>query len=292
MKKILNFGSLNADYVYTTDHIVRGGETAASHKMEIFAGGKGLNQSIALSRAGLSVYHAGLIGDDGDFLLSTLAENGVDTRFVGKIPGRGGHTVIQVDKNAQNAILLFGGSNRAVTPEYADEVLSHFEKGDLLLLQNEISALPYIIDRAFELGLLIWLNPSPMDSGVLACDLQKISGFFLNEIEGAELTGSNDPQIILDRMAEIYPTAAVVLTLGENGAWYAKDGTRVFCPAEKADAVDTTAAGDTFTGYFLRGTLEGLSPDAALSLAAKAAAITVSRPGASPSIPKYDEVVR
>lgn len=292
MKKILNFGSLNADYVYTTDHIVRGGETAASHKMEIFAGGKGLNQSIALSRAGLSVYHAGLIGDDGDFLLSTLAENGVDTRFVGKIPGRGGHTVIQVDKNAQNAILLFGGSNRAVTPEYADEVLSHFEKGDLLLLQNEISALPYIIDRAFELGLLIWLNPSPMDSGVLACDLQKISGFFLNEIEGAELTGSNDPQIILDRMTEIYPTAAVVLTLGENGAWYAKDGTRVFCPAEKTDAVDTTAAGDTFTGYFLRGTLEGLSPDAALSLAAKAAAITVSRPGASPSIPKYDEVVR
>jgi len=292
MKKILNFGSLNADYVYTTDHIVRGGETAASHKMEIFAGGKGLNQSIALSRAGLSVYHAGLIGDDGDFLLSTLAENGVDTRFVGKIPGRGGHTVIQVDKNAQNAILLFGGSNRAVTPEYADEVLSHFEKGDLLLLQNEISALPYIIDRAFELGLLIWLNPSPMDSGVLACDLQKISGFFLNEIEGAELTGSSDPQIILDRMAEIYPTAAVVLTLGENGAWYAKDGTRVFCPAEKADAVDTTAAGDTFTGYFLRGTLEGLSPDAALSLAAEAAAIAVSRPGASPSIPKYDEVVR
>jgi len=292
MKKILNFGSLNADYVYTTDHIVRGGETAASNKMEIFAGGKGLNQSIALSRAGLSVYHAGLIGDDGDFLLSTLSENGVDTRFVGKIPGRGGHTVIQVDKNAQNAILLFGGSNRAVTPEYADEVLSHFEKGDLLLLQNEISALPYIIDRAFELGLLIWLNPSPMDSGVLACDLQKISGFFLNEIEGAELTGSSDPQIILDRMAEIYPTAAVVLTLGENGAWYAKDGTRVFCPAEKADAVDTTAAGDTFTGYFLRGTLEGLSPDAALSLAAEAAAIAVSRPGASPSIPKYDEVVR
>lgn len=292
MKKILNFGSLNADYVYTTDHIVRGGETAASDKMEIFAGGKGLNQSIALSRAGLSVYHAGLIGDDGDFLLETLETNGVDARFVEKISGRGGHTVIQVDKNAQNAILLFGGSNRAVTPEYADKVLEHFGKGDLLLLQNEISALPYIIDRAFELGLEIWLNPSPMDSGVLACDLKKISGFFLNEIEGAELTGSSDPETILGRMAEIYPDAAVVLTLGENGAWYLKAGTRAFCPAEKADAVDTTAAGDTFTGYFLRGTLEGLSPEAALSLAAKAAAITVSRPGASPSIPKYDEVVR
>ena len=290
MKKILNFGSLNADYVYTTDHIVRGGETTASAGIEIFPGGKGLNQSIALSRAGLSVYHAGLIGDDGEFLLDTLRADGVDTQFVGRIPGRGGHTIIQVDKNAQNAILLFGGSNRAVTPEYADEVLSHFAAGDILLLQNEISAVPYIIDRAYEIGMEIWLNPSPMDEGVFACDLQKVSGFFLNEIEGAQLTGSDDPETILTRMAEKFPNAAVVLTLGENGAWYSKGDTRVFCPAEKANAVDTTAAGDTFTGYFLRGMLDGLPPKAALQLAAKASAVAVSRPGASPSIPKYEEI--
>lgn len=290
MKKILNFGSLNVDYVYTTDHIVRGGETTASTRMEIFPGGKGLNQSIALSRAGLFVCHAGLIGEDGDLLLQTLQENDVDTRFVQKIGGRGGHTVIQVDKNAQNAILLFGGSNRAVTPEYADEVLAHFEKGDLLLLQNEISALPHIIDRAFETDMEIWLNPSPMDENVFACDLAKISGFFLNEIEGAQLTGSEDPETVLCRMAEKFPNAAVVLTLGENGAWYAENGTHTYCPAEKATAVDTTAAGDTFTGYFLRGKLDGLSPKAALQLAAKAAAVTVSRPGAAPSIPHYEEI--
>lgn len=290
MKKILNFGSLNVDYVYTTDHIVRGGETTASHHMEIFAGGKGLNQSIALSRAELSVYHAGLIGDDGDLLLETLKENNVDTQFVGKISGRGGHTVIQVDKNAQNAILLFGGSNRAVTPEYADRVLENFDHGDILLLQNEISSLPYIIDRAFSRGMEIWLNPSPLDEGVFTCDLAKVSGFFLNEIEGEQMTGSSDPETILDLMAEKYPNAAVVLTLGENGAWYSDNKIRTYCPAEKTNAVDTTAAGDTFTGYFLRGILDGLPKQDALRLAAKAAAITVSRPGASPSIPKFEEI--
>jgi len=290
MRKILNFGSLNADYVYTVDHMVRGGETTASLGMTIFPGGKGLNQSIALARAGLPVHHAGLIGEDGDFLLDTLRADGVDTQFVGKIPGRGGHTIIQVDKNAQNAILLFGGSNRAITPAYADEVLSHFKKGDLLLLQNEISALPHILDKAHDIGMEVWLNPSPMDEGVFACDLTKVSGFFLNELEGAELTGSEDPEIILTRMAEKFPNAAVVLTLGEHGAWYAKDAVRVFCPAEKAEAVDTTAAGDTFTGYFLRGMLDQLAPEKALQLAAKAAAITVSRPGAAPSIPNYEEL--
>lgn len=290
MRRILNFGSLNADYVYTVDHFVRGGETTASEKMELFPGGKGLNQSIALARAGLPVYHAGLIGEDGDFLLSTLQADHVDTRFVGKIPGRGGHTIIQVDKSAQNAILLFGGSNRAVTPEYADEVLAQFSAGDLLLLQNEISAVPYIIDCAHTLGMEIWLNPSPMDEGVFTGDLTKVSGFFLNEIEGAEMTGTEEPEEILRCMAEKYPDAAVVLTLGDAGAWYSKGSQRVFCPAQKTKAVDTTAAGDTFTGYFLRGLEDGLAPQQALQLAAKAAAVAVSRPGASPSIPKYEEI--
>ena len=290
MKKILNFGSLNADYVYTTDHIVRGGETTASSGMEIFPGGKGLNQSIAMARAGLSVHHAGLIGEDGEFLLSILQENGVDTQFVGRVPGRGGHTVIQVDKDAQNAILLYGGSNRAITQDYADEVLSHFAAGDLLLLQNEISALAYIVDKAYAIGMEIWLNPSPMDEGVKACDLNKISGFFLNETEGEALAESEDPEMILDYMHNTYPGAEVVLTLGETGALYAGGDDFVFCPAVKTTPVDTTAAGDTFTGYFLRGKLDGRTPAEALQLAAKAASITVSRAGAAPSIPRYEEL--
>lgn len=214
MKKILNFGSLNIDYVYAVAHTVRGGETEASRGLEVFPGGKGLNQSIAAARAGLSVFHAGLVGEDGGLLLDTLRADSVNTRFVGTVPGRSGHTIIQVDERAQNAILLFGGANHAVTPAYADKVLAHFSAGDVLLLQNEISAGPHILRRAAEMGLEIWFNPSPMDSGALACDLSLVSVFLLNEIEGEQLAGTAEPEAILSRMAEKYPQAAVVLTLG------------------------------------------------------------------------------
>lgn len=290
MKRILNFGSLNIDYVYAVDHMVHGGETMASHGLQVFPGGKGLNQSIAAARAGLPVFHAGLVGEDGTLLLDTLRADGIDTRFVGTVPGRSGHTIIQVDENAQNAILLYGGANRAVTPEYADTVLAHFSAGDVLLMQNEVSAGPHILRRAAEKGLAVWFNPSPMDEGALACDLSLVSVFLLNEIEGEQLTGTADPAEILDRMTAKYPKAGVVLTLGSAGAWYAQGQLRAFCPAEKVSAVDTTAAGDTFTGYFLRGMLDGRAPADALRLAAKAASIAVSRPGASPSIPRLCEV--
>ena len=159
--KVLNMGSLNLDYVYQVDHIVTGGETLASGGMEVFCGGKGLNQSIALARAGVPVYHAGMIGEDGEMLLDICRENGVDTRYIRRIPGKNGHTIIQVDRKAQNSILLYGGSNRALTREWVDGVLEEFGQGDLLLLQNEINLLGYIVDTAYRRGMRIVLNPSP-----------------------------------------------------------------------------------------------------------------------------------
>lgn len=289
-RRIVNFGSLNIDFVYQTDHIVRPGETTASDSLALFAGGKGLNQSIAAARAGLSVFHAGLLGEDGDMLTDALEKDGVDTRFVARVPGRSGHTIIQVDKDAQNAILLFGGSNRAVTAQTVRTVFSHFTADDVLLLQNEVSCVPEILRAAADIGMEIWFNPSPMDKYIDACDLSLITVFLLNEVEGEALTGTAEPAEILNRMAEKYPNAAVVLTLGGAGAWYAGKGTRCFCPAVPVKAVDTTAAGDTFTGYFLRGMLQNRGPEASLALAAKAAAVAVSRAGASPSIPRISEI--
>lgn len=289
--KVLNFGSLNLDYVYSVDHMVTPGETLASEGMNTFCGGKGLNQSIALAKAGIPVYHAGMIGEEGDVLLQVCQENGVNTQFVRKIPGKSGHTIIQVDQNGQNCIILYGGANRSITREFVDEVLGAFEEGDLLLLQNEINELDYIIDRAYEKGMMIILNPSPFDSALDACDLGKVSLFLVNEIEGWQVTGEKEPEKILEKIKELYPNAKIVLTLGGEGSVY-QDSTGIYRQGiYKVKAVDTTAAGDTFTGYFISSIIDGMPVKEGLELAAKASAIAVSRPGATTSIPKREEVL-
>ena len=289
--KVLNFGSLNLDYVYQVESILIPGETQASKSRQIFCGGKGLNQSIALAKAGIPVYHAGLIGEGGEPLLEVCKENGVNTEFIRQIPGPCRHTVIQVDENGQNCILLFGGSNRSMTKEFVDTVLDSFEEGDIILLQNEINELDYIIDRAYEKKMMIILNPSPFDSALEKCDLSKISLFLMNEIEGFQITGEKEPDRILAKVKELYPKAKVVLTLGGDGSVY-QDETGIYRQGIfKVKAVDTTAAGDTFTGYFISSIIDGMPVQDGLKLAAKASAIAVSRPGATASIPVRSEVV-
>ncbi len=252
---------------------------------------KGLNQSIALAKAGIPVYHAGMIGEEGDILLETCKENGVNTEFIRQIPGPGGHTVIQVDKDGQNCILLFGGANRSITREFVDEVLASFEKGDIILLQNEINELDYIIDKASEKGMMIILNPSPFDDNLKVCDLTKVSLFLVNEIEGYQITGEKEPEKILAAVKEKYPSAKNCTdTWGEGSAY--QDETGIYRQGIfKVKAVDTTAAGDTFTGYFISSIIDGMPVQEGLELAAKASAIAVSRPGATASIPLKKEVL-
>ncbi|MBR2850985.1 MAG: ribokinase, partial [Anaerotignum sp.] len=153
--KVLNIGSLNLDYVYQVDHIVQPGETEASFDMNIFLGGKGINQSMALAKAGVKVYHGGMIGEDGQPFLDACKEYGVNADYIKMIEGKTGHAIIQLDKDAQNSILLYGGANQKLTEDFVDEVLSHFEKGDILLLQNEVNLLPYIVEQAYAKGMQV-----------------------------------------------------------------------------------------------------------------------------------------
>ncbi len=290
--KILNFGSMNVDNTYRVKSIVKPGETIASSGIDQNCGGKGLNQSVALARAGMDVAHAGLVGDDenGKILVKMLASAGVDTGKIQMISGKSGHTVIQVDEHGQNSIILFGGANRRISESYIDEVLGDMQAGEMLLLQNEISNLPYLLSKAKEKNLKIILNPSPMEKYLQDLDLSCVDLFFVNEIEGEQLTGKKQPNDILDEMQKKYPASAVVLTMGTRGAFFQKGEVRELQKACKVQAVDTTGAGDTFTGFFIK-TYYGTGDAAkALALATKASAIAVTRSGAAQSIPKLSEV--
>jgi len=288
--KILSYGSLNIDYVYNVDHIAKEGETISSQTLDVIPGGKGLNQSIALAKAGATVYHAGKIGSEGTFLLDWCRAQGVHTEWISiEEDTRTGHAIIQVDECGQNSIVLFGGSNQKQSKKQIDEVLVHFQKGDILLLQNEINELPYLIEEGYKKGMIVVLNPSPMNVNIFECDLNKVNLFFLNEVEGEQLTGVSDEAEICRRLKENYPSGKFVLTLGSKGAYYVDDRETLFQEAFQVDVVDTTAAGDTFTGYFLFNLLERKPIKECLRIATKAASIAVSRKGASASIPnKYE----
>ena len=294
--KVLCFGSLNIDYTYKVPHFVKKGETLASERLQVFGGGKGLNQSVALAKAGTEVYHAGSIGQDGMFLLDMLKDAGANTDFVKILDTvRTGNAIIQNDKSGDNCIILYGGANQAITREQVDEVMSHFESGDYLVLQNEINELGYIVEKAHEKGMIIGLNPSPMNEKILALPLDVINYFILNEVEAAQILGKEDKgeeswEQIADDLLKKFPQATIVLTMGSEGSVFKNQKETVCQSIYKVQAVDTTAAGDTFSGYFIGGILGGLSAKEAMDQASKASAIAVTRKGAAPSIPVLAEV--
>ncbi|MGB5822941.1 MAG: ribokinase [Proteocatella sp.] len=288
--KILNFGSLNIDRVYSVDEFVKPGETISSTNMGIFAGGKGLNQSVAVAKAGAEIYHAGMIGKEGEFLKELLQESNVNTSLLKTVEGESGHAVIQVNKNGQNCILLYSGANHKIDEEYVNYVLQNFEEGDILILQNEISCLDYIIKKAYDKNMKIALNPSPINANIDKIELEKIQWLILNEIEGEALTGENDPERIISCLLNRFSNLKIILTLGEKGSIYGDLKETAEQPVYKIKAIDTTAAGDTFTGYFISGISKSNDVKEILRTSSIAAAISVSRKGAANSIPGIAEV--
>lgn len=291
--KVLNFGSLNIDYVYDVEHFVQKGETISSTGLNAFAGGKGLNQSVAFSKAGVDIYHAGAIGTDGEFLKALLEESGVNTSCVMQSETvRTGNAIIQNDSQGDNCILLYGGANQTITRPFIEKVFAKFEAGDWLILQNEINEIPYIVECAWNKQMKVVLNPSPMNEKIFEIDLSHVDYFILNEGEAKALAGEDLAEDSLETaLRKKFPHAKIVLTLGEKGSVYLDEKETVHQSAYKVNAVDTTAAGDTFTGYFVAGILQDLSVKDALDLAAKASAITVTGKGAAPSIPWREQVL-
>ena len=269
--KILNFGSLNLDYVYEVDHFVQPGETLRAE-----------------------AWHAGCAGVGGETLMELLKSNGVHAEYIRPVPTLQGNAVIQVNPQGENCILLFGGSNQCVTETQIDETISAFAPGDWLLLQNEVNLVHRMVDRATEKGMIIALNPSPFDSKLDTVDFGKLHWLLMNEIEAEQLTGEKEPEAAWAALHKRYPRLSVLITLGVKGsmAWRVQNGTIETCfqPALPVQAVDTTAAGDTYTGYCISGLVKERNLKQCMERAARASAIAVTRPGAADSIPTKDEV--
>jgi ribokinase len=291
--KVLNFGSLNIDYVYRVEEFVRAGETLTAKDRRVFAGGKGLNQSLAMARAGVTVFHAGAVGEeDGGFLLRTLDESRVDRRHVRTLEAvASGHAMITVNRRGENTIMLYGGANQRITEAHVRRVLADFSPGDFLVLQNEINQLDLLIRIGHEGGLKIVLNPSPMTAALKEAPLDLVDYLILNQVEAGDLCPGATRKNLMEALIKRYPGTAPLLTLGEGGACLHHRGATRFQKAFQVKTVDTTGAGDTFTGYFVAGLVQGLEEGEALERAARAAALAVTREGASDSIPDIDQVL-
>lgn len=289
--KVLNFGSLNIDYVYEVDSLPSPGETACAESRVTYCGGKGLNRAVALAKAKIPVTHAGSVGSDGNALIDALREAGVNTDYVLRQDGISGHTVIEADEQDQRTILSYGGTNMQIPREHIDRILMNFSEGDMLLVDNEINEVGYIIEQAHARGMTVLYSPSPFDQSVFSLPLDFVDCFIVNQGEGEMLTETRRWENIIPKLARKYPGAHILLTLGDKGAKYCNGSVIYHQNIYPVKPVDPTAAGDAFVGYFVYGLISGLLPQEAMKIAAKAASITITRKGAAESIPAIDEVM-
>ena len=234
---------------------------------------------------------AGQGGPDGATLTSFLASVGVDTSLVmvGDTPT--GHALIQVDVSGGNCIIVHPGANRQLTADAVASTLAQFGEGDLLLIQNETNLTSLMVSEASARGMVVAYNPSPVDADALSVDIDAVDYLFVNELEAAALSNVEaSPDAALDALMGRHPNTGVIMTLGADGAVYGRAGQRWQVDAARVDAVDTTGAGDTFTGFFLGAVTRGHNPWTALAIARDAASQAVQCRGAAVSIPTWAKV--
>lgn len=291
MAVIYNLGSLNLDQIYHVPHHVASGETLSATDFRVGAGGKGCNQSIACALAGAKVFHAGCIGNDGLMLKELLEKSGADTSLLEIVDVPTGRAVVMVNSEGNNSIVLFCGANHMVNDKLLDRIFSQAKQGDVLLLQNETNMLEEAMKRAKSCGMTVVFNFAPFDENkAKVLPLELVDILIVNEIEGAGIAGVTEPQEILNVLTAKYPAMQIMLTLGGDGVVWSGPMGSGSLPAFPADVVDTTAAGDTFIGYFLAGINENMRVEEAATLASKASAICCSRPGAGTAIPRRCEI--
>ncbi|MGL4767008.1 MAG: ribokinase [Formosimonas sp.] len=284
---IVNFGSINIDHVYQVPHFVQPGETLSAQAYSKGLGGKGLNQSVALQRAGVVVLHVGCIGADDVWMREQLTQLQLKLDAIAPLDVATGHALIQVNDDGENCIVLCAGANHGLTTQMIDAALARPDV-EWVLLQNETNLIGEIIEKSHAAGKKIAFNPAPCHAELAQLPLHLLDTLVVNEVEAAQLTGLSDVAAALTALRG--QVKNVVLTMGGDGVRYVGEAGEFFVAAQKVEVVDTTAAGDTFIGYYLAGLMNGLGVPQALSQATQAAGITVSRMGASSAIPFIHEL--
>lgn len=295
--KILVIGSSNTDMVVRCPELPGPGETVLGGEFIRVQGGKGANQAVAAARMGGRVIFAAKTGDDafGAASIEAYGAEGIDTRFILREPGcPSGVALILVDRKGENSIAVAPGANARLTPDAADPALDELEPGDVLLMQLEIpiETVEHAARRGREKGARVILDPAPAPKRGLSDILYRNTDFILpNEREAGALTGCESARAMAGRFLERGVRHALV-TLGGRGVVHAAGGDCELYPAYSVPVADSTAAGDAFAGALAAMLAAGKDVEEAAALAQKAAAISVTRPGAQPSLPKLDEIAR
>ena len=287
---IYNFGSVNIDHIYQVEHFVQPGETLSSSGYQQVLGGKGANQSVALARAGAEVLHVGALSQSDVAFQQQLVDYGVDCKHLSLTDTASGHAIIQITPDAENAIVLYGGANQQLSIEQIDNALLEATGDDWVLMQNETNALGDIIAAAKQRGIKVAFNPAPMTESVKNLPLHNIDVLIVNEVEAEMLSGESSFEKTIHYFSEHFAEQDVIVTLGKQGVCMLRSGQRYRVDAFKVDAKDTTAAGDTFIGFFLASYLNAENTEAALCKACAASALAVTQSGAAQSIPTLEQV--
>ncbi len=292
-------GSLNMDLVARVPRMPMPGETLAGQTFAQVPGGKGGNQAVAAARLGAHVSMIGRIGEDanGATLRAGLEREGIDCRTLAATPSiPTGVALILVDDDGRNSIVIVAGSNGALTPDDIGRHEAALAESDVVVCQLETppATVMAALAAARRLNKTVILNPAPVTGPLPAQWLPLVDYLIPNELEAATLTGlpigSPQDAIVAAQALVAQGARNVLITLGSAGVVAAFGGEPVHVPAPHVAAVDTTAAGDTFIGAFAAQLALGANTDAALRFAQRAAAISVTRAGAQPSIPTRAEL--
>ena len=298
MNKICVIGSINMDLVVKVDEMPKKGQTLIGSNFKEVPGGKGANQAVAASRLGANVCMVGKVGSDGfgQNLLNQLKNNNVDTKYIQIEEGASGVALITVDKNAENAIVVSPGANFKLAQKDIDNCIDAIKESNVVVIQLEtpIDTIKYALEKSKELDKFTILNPAPAvklgDDIIKNVDLLTPNETELEILSGVSINNEDDilkaAQVMLEKGVK-----KLIVTLGSKGSLYIDKENKIFKKSYKVDAIDTTAAGDSYTGAIAVSLSQGKNVEDAIDFASRVGALCVTKEGAQTSLPTIEEVL-